>query len=425
MPCRCRHLRSLLAGLCLAGGSAPAATAIRADGIPVQGSLESQDLETMPGPCDRGGTAHFRDIFTIEGLPGQPLDVTLVSSFDGYLYLFDPRGVEMARNDDAGNSSTSRITATLSQRGMHRIVVTTYSTGITGTYTLTVTAGASQPPSTVDAPITLGQTVTGTLVPGDAVPLAVDDPRGGEEFLRDGFALPVPSPAVVMIDLASDFDGYLILLDGGGRVVGVNDDHLSTRDSRIVAGLSPGPHRVIVTSYGPNTSGNYTLTVASGDTGVSPAELGSRAGGMTHQPITADAVLEFDVPVTGTLTEADNAALPAESSRASVGYHRDGYVFDGVAGEPIQIDFAGAASPETSTVPGLAPLSPSLDGYLILVAPSGAIEAVNDDFTSPADARIALTLSETGPHRVVVTSFGPNATGPYRLMLTAAPASGE
>jgi hypothetical protein len=188
-----------------------------------------------------------------------------------------------------------------------------------------------------------------------------------------------------------------------------------------------GTYRIVVTSFRGGVTGNYTLSVAPSGTsqpGLS-ASTPLSAAASPNRPITPDAQIAFDAPVEGTLSESDNAILPSESPRAGVGYYRDGYTFEGAAGDAVRIDFTGRPASAEAVAPGLAPLNPSLDGYLVLAAPSGAVESTNDDFTGPSDARIETVLAESGPYRIVVTSFGPNATGRYRLNLTAASLASE
>ncbi len=183
-----------------------------------------------------------------------------------------------------------------------------------------------------------------------------------------------------------------------------------------------------MTSYREGVTGNYTLSVTpAGAAQMNPSGgAPPPASSSGSRPVSLDTSLRFDTPLEATLAETDNAVLPSGSPRAGVGYYRDGYAFEGLAGDAVRIDFTSRPASAEPVAPGLAPLNPSLDGFLVLVAPSGTVEATNDDFSGPSDARIETMLAESGSYRIVVTSFGPNATGRYRLSLTTADqSSGE
>ena len=113
-----------------------------------------------------------------------------------------------------------------------------------------------------------------------------------------------------------------------------------------------------------------------------------------------DTPIEMGTAVEATLEPTDRAALEGVE-QAMVGYSRDGHVFEGTAGSSVIID-----------------LSCNFDGILYLVGPDGQIGARNDDHHSINNSRIVATLSQSGPHRIVVTTYAPGETGLYVLILT-------
>lgn len=70
---------------------------------------------------------------------GQAYVIDLTSNrFDTYLFLEDSSGRVLARNDDGGVGTNSRIIFTPTRNGTYRLVVTTYRMGALGAYRLRV-----------------------------------------------------------------------------------------------------------------------------------------------------------------------------------------------------------------------------------------------------------------------------------------------
>ena len=67
-----------------------------------------------------------------------------------------------------------------------------------------------------------------------------------------------------------------------------------------------------------------------------------------------------------------------------------------------------------------ADLVSDFDGYLLLVDPGGQIIAENDDYGSISASRIQAELTQSGPHRIVVTTYATGAEGDYTLALSSA-----
>lgn len=400
-----RH--ALLAGLwTLVGTAASALTPITPNGEPVSGTLEATDAEAIPAVgLAQSAPGYHRDIYTFEGQAGETVDITLNAQFDGFLILLGPTGTLIESNDDYGDASTSRIATRLPSAGTHAVVVSSFSQGDTGAYTLTVQSlgvGAPVPalsgPGTpgmptgapgmvagAQAPPIQGTVVQGTLDPTDTPPLPPGVSHADPGHYRDIYPLEGRANGMVSIDLTATFDAYLILLGPDGREVASNDDFGSTTNSRIEEATLPqaGTYQVVVTSFSPGTTGNYTLTI----------------GNVTDAPpLSPDTPLQLGQTVQGTLEEGDNALMPPGLQHARRGYHRDGYVYSGTAGESVQFD-----------------LSCTFDGYLYLLDPNGQVLGENDDFGSVTVSRVGAILAQTGPHRLIVTSLTEGDNGSYTL----------
>ena len=94
--------------------------------------------------------------------------IDLVSATDPYLFLLQGAGsggTVLNRDDDGGDSLNSRISRSLSA-GTYTVEATTYSSGATGSFTLTLQAGSGTTPTNTPTP-----TPTPTPDPG-SVPAA-------------------------------------------------------------------------------------------------------------------------------------------------------------------------------------------------------------------------------------------------------------
>lgn len=90
-------------------------------------------------------TGELFDEYDFEGLPGQHISIHLRSSdFDTYLILKHPSG-KQSENDDADDGSDaghSNVEADLVETGTYEVLVTTYESGESGAYSLTIDTSA-------------------------------------------------------------------------------------------------------------------------------------------------------------------------------------------------------------------------------------------------------------------------------------------
>jgi alpha-tubulin suppressor-like RCC1 family protein len=94
--------------------------------------------------CNAGarGAGYYTDRYTFTATTGQLVAIKVTASaFDTYLYLRNSSGTVISSNDDGGGGTNSRIPATsgsftIPVAGTYVIEVTSYSSGITGAYSL-------------------------------------------------------------------------------------------------------------------------------------------------------------------------------------------------------------------------------------------------------------------------------------------------
>lgn len=216
---------------------------------------------------------------------GQATQLDVLSSWDNYLIVFDPNGMEVAHDDDGGEGLNARLRFSCPTAGLYRLGVTTgLASTSPGSYTLQVQqmAGMGQvvplpqggitPPTPVVTPpsvgaptnlipapgqtgqIMIGQSVQGRLEPGDQM-------MGSDSTYADIWQFQAAAGQAVAIQLSSeDFPTYLQLLDGSGNVLQESAGH---PNSGLAYTLSAaGTYQIVVNSNGrQRRTGLYVLTV--------------------------------------------------------------------------------------------------------------------------------------------------------------------
>lgn len=334
---------------------------------PRSGTLQSGDAQLRSG--------EFVDAYTFTGRRGQGVDIRLASdAFDPYLMIAGP-GDFSAWNDDDNEAGgkNARLSLTLPADGAYTIRATSYESGESGAYRLTVSA-ASPVSAANAAQIALGQTVRGTLGAGDST-------LGSGAFV-DRYRFRAARGERVAIDLRSTaFDSMLTLIAPSGAreqnddvSQGANDAHIETEVTET------GDYVVMATGYGAG-AGAYSISLQRTDrdnTRPPPATSSSGA-------------LVAGASVSGQLASSD-ATLGS-------GEYFDRYTFTGRRGETVALEMKSAA----------------LDSYLIVQAPSGTQEDNDDAGADTHDARVRWVLPEDGSYSVRATSYAARETGAYTL----------
>jgi hypothetical protein len=237
-------------------GSTPAPRAL-AVGQSLTGELSANDNQRRTGK--------YEDVYLIEGRQGERVDLRLLSeAFDPYLVVNGPSGFSMSNDDEEGQSenTNSRLVLQLPANGTYRVSVTSFRAGETGAYRLQ----ASTPPANVAVsrampatPLRIGQSVNGALTRGDG------QLASGE--YQDQYRFSARRGQRVRIELtgASEMDTYLMLRRPDGSQ-DANDDaeyngeaSLNSRIDTVLA--EDGDYVIVATTYRPNTTGSYRLSL--------------------------------------------------------------------------------------------------------------------------------------------------------------------
>ena len=283
----------LLAGCIRSNDSAPAASDPQAANDPdatptaTPGSgkddpaapLGSASPEVHNGRLESGDatlrTGEYVDEYKVSVQAGQWIDARMTSSdFDPYLIVVAPSGEQEDNDDeDRAQGTAARIRMQATESGLYAVRPTSYQSGDTGAYTVTVAvsndgggggvAAAPKPDRTaaplntpLPTPTAAGARVErGTLAAGDATL------RSGEYY--DTYTFQGQAGEQVVVDMTSSaFDPYLILWKPDGSQEDNDDYNGSTSHAQIAMTLpAAGTYRVGATSYAAGATGPYEVTI--------------------------------------------------------------------------------------------------------------------------------------------------------------------
>ncbi len=317
------------------------------------------------------------------------------TAFDTFLTLREGTDVEgrlVATDDDGGQGTNSRIATELSA-GTYTIEATSYAAGVTGAFTLRVTAagGGGGGGCALDDLGALSGTATRVGNLGDDC----ESPNYGGRLARYySFTLGQAGP--VEIDLVSSvFDTFLALREGtdvAGRLVVSDDDGGLGTNSRISTELSAGTYTIEATSYATRVTGEFTLTAT--------AAGGGGGGGCALDDLGV---------LSGTATRVGNLGDDCESPNYSGRLARYYSFTLGQAG-PVEIDLVSSA----------------FDTFLALregTAVAGRLVVSDDDGGQGTNSRIGTELSP-GTYTIEATSYGTGITGAFTLTVTGSGGGG-
>lgn len=358
-----------------------------ASGRPARGELARGDDTLQSG--------EYADDWSFTARRGQTYDLSLSSSaFDPYLIVRGPGGLSEDNDDDPAvrGSHDSRIRFTAPADGPVVVSATSYQSGETGAYTLSLGGAAATRPASPaaaaasDRAIRLGQTLDGRLGAGDR------QLNSGEYI--NSYVLRGRRGQTLDLRLTSAaFDPY-VAVSGPDDFSAFNDDDPAVtdgRNSRLVITLpADGDYRITATSYASGEQGAYRLAVLDG-TGaatppppaVRPSERASASGEIT-------------------LGQAVSGSLDAGDDTLQTGEYVDHFRFTGHRGERVAVELTSSA----------------FDAYTILTTPSGDQQENDDARDGGHDSRLDTVLAEDGEYEVMVTSYAAGETGSYRFSVS-------
>ena len=200
--------------------------------------------------------------FTVSGTSDVQIDLS--SSVDTYMFLLSGSGTSgsvLTYDDDGGVGRDSQIQIELSA-GTYMVEAATYSSSQTGSFTLTIEASSTSPPTPVCTVTSLG-TISGTVTRIGSWANDCESVNRSDKYARF-YSFSVGETSDVQIDLSASEDTYMFLLSGSGTtgsVLASDDDGGVGRDSQIQIELSAGTYTVEATTFSSRRTGSFTLTI--------------------------------------------------------------------------------------------------------------------------------------------------------------------
>lgn len=236
--------------------------------VVVNSELNNGDLK------DKVLTQSFAKTYVYKMTQGQTYQIDMISqAFDAYLRLEDPKGTQVAADDDSGGMLNARIIYKPNATGDFTICAMSLGGGSTGKFTLLVkdiTVPAVKVGKNDGKPIELKNEK------GKAAATAMLNANDGmyKNKRHKVFLFNMEEGKTYQIDMMSmAFDTYLFLEDPNGTLITEDDDGGEGLNSRItIKANKTGKHRIITTYFGDGGNlGEFTLQVRQTD-GPAPDE---------------------------------------------------------------------------------------------------------------------------------------------------------
>lgn len=213
-----------------------------ATSVQFAGALAAND------PIDKVRQGCHHKVFVHKMLAGRVYTIDLQGQFDTYIRVESSAGVNLAEDDDGGDGLNSRLVFRPQQNDSYRVIVTSCGPGAVGPFKLNIVGSGSEK---------IVLQANSQLTQQDPV----DKVRQGSHCKT--YTLKLESGKNYVIDLESNqFDSYLRLEDAAGANLAQDDDGGSGLNSRInFRPTQTGMYRVIATTLGQGSVGNFSLTV--------------------------------------------------------------------------------------------------------------------------------------------------------------------
>ncbi len=336
--------------------------------------------------------------YSVHLVKGAKYTITMRSPVDSYLRLEDATGQEVAFDDDGGAQDPgaegldAKIEYTPEKTGKFKLIATTFAEGATGNFTLSILregkGGADAGGGKGDQNSKGGKELDPQ--PGKAINIKLElTNKDKTDTKREGsyaktYSVHLVKGARYTITMRSPVDSFLRLEDAAGQEVAADDDGgaqdpgAQGLDAKIeYTPEKTGKFKLIATTFAPNATGNFTLSILREGKGDATASGGG-----------ADLKV-----INGELTAKDDLDKVRQQSYCKV------YPVKLQAGNTYQFDLK----------------STDLDSYLRLEGPDGNQIAEDDDSGGFLNAQIKQDITKSGEYKIIATTFAANATGKFTL----------
>jgi serine protease Do len=227
----------------------------------VNDALTNADLK------DKARTGSFCKTYTYKMTEGRKYQIDMVSgAFDSYLRLENPKGDQVAADDDGGGFPSARILYEAPTTGDFTICATTFGGGSTGKFMLTVKDVTVGEPKKKAAAKSTELKLDKGAAKHDGKLEATDAKYQGQKLAKV-YLVKLEEGKSYQIDHVSQaFDAYLYLEGPDGKILAQDDDGGNGLNSRIVhKAAATGNYRIIATSLGGTATGDYSLSIQATD----------------------------------------------------------------------------------------------------------------------------------------------------------------
>lgn len=324
-----------------------------------------------------GGSAEDDDgkrysAYTFTASAGERVKIDLESDdFDAFLRvgrIVNGAFVQLAENDDGGDSLNARLVFTAPQAGDYLIRATSYNGSAQGDFRLSLEQG---PPAPTASPIAVGDETRGRL--------NADSATGDSGARADLYRFSGRAGQRLAITMKADgFDTYLELFDANHNSLGTDDDSAGDLNARLTYTLAEDGDYLIEARAFSSGDGPYTLKIEE----IAPPP--------PPTPIAFGQTVEGELK-TSAATDDDGRSY-------------DAYVFTGAAGQRIQAVMR----------------SGDFDAYLQLGQGGEDFDEIasdDDGLGQGTDARLIFTLPESGEYVLRARSWSRDSKGLYSLEL--------
>jgi len=226
----------------------------------VDDALTNADLK------DKVLTQSFCKTYTYKMTQGRTYQIDLMTAaFDAYLRLENPKGENVASDDDGGEGLNSRIKYVAPATGDYTVCAMSLGGGSTGKFKLVVKD------ITVGDPKAAAKNLDIKNDKGQGSYTGKIDANDGQYMGKRHKLLTFEMEAgkTYQIDMVSGaFDSYLFLEDPDQKLLARDDDGGGFPNARItIKAAKSGKHRIISTYFGGNGDGEFTVTIRQTDAG--------------------------------------------------------------------------------------------------------------------------------------------------------------
>lgn len=385
----------------------------------VEGSLDeistvgSLRMESGVNGSMTGSDGYFRDRplqgWTLDGMAGNRIAITLTSDqFDTYLFFDGPGFIDPLSDDDSAGDLDSRICVELPETGTYRVYAGPLSSADAGsrysldatvrgadavceTYELSPAAAAAELASLSTQGRTIGvnEEQTGTLS-GD-----VRHPESGRPV--QPWTLRAAPGTFLYVDVVTQmFDAYLYVMGEGLGEVLTADDFGGTLNPRLELTMpASGEVMLLPSGFGEGARGDFLLRVS---TNPPPMESSEGAEGSTGSMTDGGEIEGIGRPVGDLPMGAEVAGVLGQGDDIISRGYAQAFTFEGTAGQEVAFEVVA-----------------DFDTYMYLTGPGLGGVLSDDDSAGSLNARIQLTLPESGTYTVIASALSEGTEGAFRI----------